>query len=116
MVGPAAGRQQRGARAHHQRLARAHVEHQDAGELGAVGGRDEIERAVILQAVHVMAPDLLGQAVDDLDAGEIAFVHGAVEGLPGESLLMHAAVGIAVEETAELGFQLADALRRRPHQ
>ena len=39
-------------------------------------------------------------------------MHGAVEGLPGEGLLMHGAVGIAVEEAAEFGFQFADALGR----
>ena len=77
---------------------------------------DQIERAVILDAAHVAPPHLFGQAVDDLDAGEVAFVHGAVEGLPGEGLLVHGAVGIAVEEAAELGLQFADALRRGLHQ
>ena len=86
---------------------------QHAGEPGAVGRRNEIERAVILQPPHVAPPDLLGQAVDDLDAGEIALVHGAVEGLPGERLLVHGAVGIAVEEAADLVLQLADAHRAR---
>ena len=109
---PAAGREQRRARAHHQRLAGPHVEHVDAGEARAVGRRNEIERAVILQPPHVAPPDLLGQPIDDLDAGEIALVHGAVEGLPGERLLVHGAVGIAVEEAADLVFQLADADRR----
>ena len=78
----------------------------------AVGGRDEVERAVVFEATDVAAPDLFGEAVDDLDAGEVALVHGAVEGLPGKGLLMHGAVGIAVEEAAELGLQLADAARR----
>ena len=45
-----------------QRLARAHVEHQHAGEFAAVGARDEIERAMILQTAHVAPPHLLGQA------------------------------------------------------
>ena len=106
---PAAGREQRRPRAHHQRLAGPHVEHVDAGEARAVGRRNEIERAVILQPPHVAPPDLLGEPVDDLDAGEIALVHGAVEGLPGERLLVHGAVGIAVEEAADLVFQFADA-------
>jgi hypothetical protein len=65
---------------------------------------------MILDAADVAPPHLLGEAVDDLDAGQIAFVHGAVEGLPGEGLLMHGAVRIAVEEAAEFGFQFADAL------
>ena len=84
------------------------IEHVDAAEARAVGGRDQIERAVILQPPHVAPPDLLGQAIDYLDAGEVAFVHGAVEGLPGERLLVHGAVGIAVEEAAEFVLQLAD--------
>ena len=112
MVGPPPVAKQRRARAHQKRLARAHVEHQNAGKLGAVGGGDEVERAVIFQPLHIAAPDLLGQPVDDLDAGQIAFMHGAVEGLPGEGLLVHGAVGIAVEEAAEFGLQFADAARR----
>ena len=35
-------------------------------------------------------PHLLGEPVDDLDAGEVALVHGAVEGLAGERLLVDA--------------------------
>ena len=65
---------------------------------------------MILEPPHVAPPHLLGEPVDDLDAGEVALVHGAVEGLPGERLLMHGAVGIAVEEAAELVLELADAL------
>ena len=99
-----------------EQLAGAHVEHQHAGKFAAVGGGDEVERAVVFQTMDVAAPDLFGEAVDDLDAGQIAFVHGAVEGLPGEGLLVHGAVGIAVEEAAELGLQLADAPRRGLHQ
>ena len=71
---------------------------------------------MILQAVHVAAPNLFGEAIDNLDAGQVAFVHGAVEGLPGKGLLMHGAVRIAVEEAAELGFQFTNAFRRRAHQ
>ena len=75
----------------------------------AVGGGNEIERAMILEPAHVAAPDLLGQPVDDLDAGQVALVHRAVEGLAGERLLVDRAVGIAVEEAAELVLELADA-------
>ena len=35
-------------------------------------------------------------------------MHRAVEGLSGERFLMHAAVGIAVEEAAELVLEFAD--------
>ena len=61
-------------------------------------------------------PHLLGQAIDDLDAGEIALVDGAVVGLAGERLLVDGAVGVAVEEAADLVLQLADAHRRLRHQ
>ena len=52
------------------------------------------------------------EPVHDLDAGEIALVHGAVEGLPGERLLVDRAVGVAVEEAAELVLELVDPLDR----
>src|SRR5262245_3353181 len=55
---------------------------------------------------------LLGEPVDDLDPGEIAFVDGAVERLAGERLLMQGAVGIAVEETADLVLELVHPLDR----
>ena len=108
----AAGGEQCGAGAHHQRLAGPHVEHVHAAQARLVRRRNQVERAVILQPPHVAAPDLLGQPVDDLDAGEIALVHGAVEGLTGERLLVNRAVRIAVEEAADLVLQLADADRR----
>ncbi len=65
---------------------------------------------MLLEAVNAARPHLFGQTVDDLDAGQIALVHGAVEGLPGKGFLVHGAVGIAVEVAAELVFELADAL------
>ena len=58
------------------------------------------------------APDLFGEAVDDLDAGEIALVHGAVERLPRERLLVDGAVRVAIEEAAEFVLEFADAARR----
>jgi hypothetical protein len=65
-------------------------------------------------------PHLLGQAVHDLDAREIALVNGAIVGLAGERLLMDAPVGVAVEEAAVAAFQLQHPARRfgheRPHQ
>ena len=67
---------------------------------------------MIFQSSDVARPHLLGEPVDDLDAGQVALVHGAVEGLAREGLLMHRAVGIAIEEAAELVFELTDALDR----
>src|SRR6516225_10166833 len=57
-------------------------------------------------------PYLLGEPVHDLDAGEVALVHRAIETLPGEGLLMDRPVRVAIEEAAELVFQLAHALDR----
>ena len=76
----------------------------------AVGGRDQLDGAMLLEPPDVARPDLLGEPVDDLDAGEVALVHRAVEGLAGERLLVDRAVGVAVEEAAELVLQLVDAL------
>ena len=67
---------------------------------------------MLFEAIDVARPHLLGEAIDDLDAGQIALVHGAVERLAGERFLVDRAVGIAIEETAELVLQLADALDR----
>ena len=55
-------------------------------------------------------PDLLHQPVDDLDAGKIALVHRAIEALPGEGLAVQRAVGVAIEETADLVLQFAHPL------
>src|SRR6185437_331107 len=76
----------------------------------AVAGANERDRAMLLEPRDVARPDLLGQAIDDLDAGEIALMDGTVEGLTGEGLLVDRAIRVAVEEAAELG--LADALLR----
>ena len=67
---------------------------------------------MLLQPMDAARPHLLGEPVHDLDAGQIALVHGAVERLPGERLLVDRAVGIAVEEAAELVLELVDALDR----
>ena len=68
---------------------------------------------MLLQPVDAARPHLLGEPVHDLDAGEVALVHRAVERLAGERLLVDRAVGIAVEEAAELVLELVDALDRR---
>ena len=115
--GAAAGREQHGAGADEAQRAGADVGHQHAGDRGAVGGGDERERAMLLEPADRRArPHLLHQPVDDLDAGEVALVDGAVEGLAGERLAVQAAVGIAVEEAADLVFKLAHPLDRAGHQ
>ena len=70
----------------------------------------KLDRAMLLEPADAARPHLLGEPVDDLDAGQVALVHGAVERLAGERLLVHGAVGIAVEEAAELVLELVDAL------
>ena len=110
IVGPPPVASSVALRPHEQRRAGAHVEHaarRRAPEPSAAGISST--RAVLLEPPHVAPPDLLGEPVDDLDAGEVALVHGAVEGLPGERLLVDRAVRVAVEEAAELVLQLADA-------
>ena len=71
---------------------------------------------MLLEPRDAARPDLLREPVDDLDAGQVALVHGAVEGLAGERLLVDGAVGIAVEEAAELVLELVHALDRLGHQ
>ena len=111
----AASGEQHRLRTDETKFARAHVGHQHAGEC-TVWRRDQRDGAMLLKAADRPGPDLLHQPVDDLDAGEVALVHGAIEGLAGEGLAVQRAVGIAVEETADLVFQLAHALDRSRNQ
>ncbi len=97
-------------------LAGAHIDEQHAGEGVAVLRTDQFDRAVLLEPEDAARPHLFGQATDDFDAGQIALVDGAIEGLSGERFLMDRPVGIAVEETAELVFEFADAGLRAGHQ
>src|SRR5438552_923245 len=65
--------------------------------------------------MNASRPHLFREPIDDLDAGQVALVHGSIEGLSGESLLGNRAVRVAIEEAAELVFQLPDALDRAAH-
>ena len=111
----AAGCEQHGLRGHKTEFAGADVDHQDAGEL-AVFGRDERDGAVLFQPLDRPRPYLLHQPVDDLDSGEVTLVHRAVEGLAGKGLAVERAVGIAIEEAADLVLQFAHPLDRGRHQ
>ena len=114
---PAAGREQHGLRRDVDEAAGADVDHQHAGDRRAVLGADQRDRAMLLEPADAgPRPHLLHQPVDDLDAGEVALVHGAVEGLAGEGLAVQRAVRIAVEEAADLVLELGDALDRLRHQ
>ena len=112
----AAGREHDRAGAREHELAGPHVDEQHAGDPVSAARPHELDRAMLLESPDAAGPDLLGEAVDDLDAGEIALVHRAVEGLAGEGLLVDRPVGIAVEEAAELVLELVDALHRAGHQ
>ena len=112
----AAGGQQHGLRLHEHELAGAHVDHQHAGDRRSVRRRDQLDRAMLLEPADAARPHLLGEPIHDLDAGQVALVHRAVERLSGERLLVDRAVGIAVEEAAELVLELADPLDRLGHQ
>ena len=112
----AAGGEQHGLGLDQHVLAVAHVDQQHARDRAAIRRQDEFERAMLFEAIDVARPYLFGQAIDDLDPGQVALVHGAVEGLSGERLLMDGAVGIAVEKAAELVFELVNALDRAGHQ
>ena len=91
--GAAAGREQHGLRAHEAQRAGADVDQEDARQAASRRGEGtKRRRAVLLQPCDRPRPDLLHQPVDDLDAGQVALVDGAVEGLAGERLLVDAAV------------------------
>jgi hypothetical protein len=91
-------------------VARAHVVQQRAREPDAAPVRHQRQRPMVLGRQDARRQRLLSQAAHDLDAGEIALVHGAIEGLASERLLMQRAVGIAVEEAAPAVLELEHAL------
>ena len=109
---PAAGRQQHRLGPDEAEGAAAHIGEQHAGERAAGAVRHQGERPVLLQPVDRPGEHLLHQPVDDLDPGQVALVNRAVEGLAGEGLLVQRAVGVAVEEAADLVLEFADAHRR----
>ena len=115
---PAAGRKQNGARVNEQEAAFADIDQQRTGDCSPVAAFDQFHGAVLFEARDVARPDLFGETVHDLDARQVALVHGAIERLAGERFLVNRAVGIAIEKTAELVFQLANAfdglLAKRP--
>src|SRR5690606_5558151 len=75
----------------------------------AVAARYQLDGTVLFHAMDAPRPYLFGQPVDDLDAGQVSLVHGAVERLAREGLLMQCAVGVSVKEAAQLVLQLVDS-------
>ena len=112
MVGPAPVASSTAFAADEAVRAGAHVDHQHARDSGAVPGGDELDGAVLLEPAYVEREHLLHHPVDDLDTGEIALVHGAIEALAGKRLLVEGPVRIAVEEAPDLVLELTDALDR----
>ena len=81
------------------------------GADNARAGREEIEAAGFFEDRDVrLFKDPVAEVRHDLDAGEIAFVDGAVEALAGERFLMDRAVGVAIEQAADAVFELDDAV------
>ena len=111
----AASREQHRLRRDEAERAGANVDHQHAGKHSVARG-NERHRAVLLEPTDRPRPYLLHQAIDDLDAGEVALVHGTVEALAGKRLAVQRAVGIAIEEAADLVLELAHALDRGAYQ
>ena len=71
---------------------------------------------MLLHALDFSCPNLLGQAIDDLYASLIAFVHRAIKRLSSKRLLMHRAVGIAIKEAAKLIFKFMNTFDGFGHQ
>ena len=113
---PTAGGEQHGLCLHKHKLTAAYVDHQHTGHRIARLVLDELHRAMFFHAAYAARPYLLGEAIDDLNAGQVTLMHRAVKGLPGKGFLMNRAVGIAVEKTAEFVFKFMDALDRGFHQ
>src|SRR3546814_10302865 len=97
----AAGGEQHRLRLDEAERTGAHVDHQHAGQARSVGGRHQRDGAMLFEPVDLSSPDLLGQPIDDLNARQAAFMDSPIESLPGEGLLMHRAVGVAIEERSE---------------
>ena len=120
--GPAPGGEQHRPGPHQHQLPPAHVQQEGPGD-GAPPGQppaasrpppparrgQQIQGAVLLQAPHAAGEELVLQAPHDLDSGQVAPVHGAVEGLPGERLLVDHPARVAVEEAAVAVLQLQQA-------
>ena len=66
--------------------------------------------------MNTAGPDLLTEAVDDLDTREITLMDRAIKCLTGKCLLVNRAIGIAIKKTSQLVFKLMNALNRLRNQ
>ena len=109
---PATGGHQHRLCPNQTKTACAHVDKEHARERATVARGDEANRAVFLQLLDRPRQNLLHQTADDFYPGQVALVDRAVGGLPGKRLLMDAAIGVAVKETADLVLKLVDTHHR----
>src|SRR3989441_945213 len=114
--GPTAHRQEGGRRPDGDEAPRAQVEDQRARRApGAVA--QELDRPALLEHRDVRPREgLLGQAVHDLDPGEVALVDRPVVALAGEGLLVDPALARPVEEAAVAPLELERAAGRLGHE
>ena len=59
---------------------------------------------MLFQALNIARPDLLGKTANNFNACQVTLMNRAVKALSSKGLLMHGAVGVAVEETAQFVF------------
>src|SRR5881392_3997678 len=98
--GPAARREERGARAEGREPPRPDVEEQRARRAPRVVAQ-QLDGAALLERREARSRlGLLGQAVHDLDAGEVPLVDRPVVALAREGLLVDPALARPVEEAA----------------
>ena len=92
------------------------MQQQRPGDPAPGGVVEELDGPRLVEQGDPPGEELVMEAADDLDAGEVPAVHRAVERLTGERLLVDVSVVAAVEEDAEAGLQLGDHARRVAHQ
>ena len=109
--GARAGGRERGFGGDGDEAAAAVVEQHGADDARA--GGEEIEATRFFEDRDVrLLEDPIAEVRHDLDAGEVAFVHRAIEALAGERFLVDGAVRIAIEQAADAVFELDDAVGR----
>src|SRR3989441_1981410 len=113
--GPAARCEECDARGDRDEAPRPDIEAQRARRAPRAVAQ-QLDSAALLEPRDVRARlGLLGQAVHDLDAGEVALVDRAVVALAGERLLVDPALASPVEEAAVAPFELERASRSEEH-
>ena len=97
-------------------VPRSHVQKEGAHDPGSGFVPEKLQGPVLFHVFDVPPEYLLRQAGDDFDPGQIPFVNGAVEALPGKGLLVDGSVRVAVKEAAVFRFHLLDPVCGHGHQ